>query len=154
MFPTMPVTHRSAPRHRSSVSARRLTTRECRDWLDSHHEGRLAYSTGRGPRSVVVNYAITSHQIMFRLPDYNDIVHYAPGERITLEVEGPQAAMGDFETVTVTGEAQLAGEHAPELAEADFVEQWPAGVSTSVLCLPMTQVEGFEHVGSGMSLVH
>ncbi|MET0695515.1 MAG: pyridoxamine 5'-phosphate oxidase family protein [Propionibacteriaceae bacterium] len=148
----MPVTYRSAPRQRSFASPRRLSSRECRDWLDSHQEGRLAYPTGRGPRSVVVSYAITGHQIMFRLPDYNDIVHYAPGERVTLEVDGVHAPAGDFETVLVTGEAQLAGEHSPELAGTEFVEEWPAGVRTSVLCLPMTKVEGFEHHGAGASL--
>jgi hypothetical protein len=144
----MPVTYRSAPRQRGLVSPRRLSSRECRDWLDSHHEGRLGYPTGRGPRSVVVSYAITEHQIVFRLPDYNDIVHYAPGERVTLEVDGVHDAAGDFETVLVTGEAQLATEHSPEVAGAEFVEEWPAGVRTSVLCLPMTEVEGFEHLGA------
>ncbi len=64
-------------------------------WLTEHHEGRLDYETGRGFRSVVVLYAIADGQILFRLPDYNDIVHYAPGERVTLEVDGAVTPSGD-----------------------------------------------------------
>jgi len=93
----------------------------------------------------VVSYAVAEQQIIFRLPDYNDIVHYAPGERVTLEVEGVRPALGDFEAVSVTGQAELAnGADRAELPEADFEEQWPADVRTSVLRLPMTEVSGFE----------
>jgi nitroimidazol reductase NimA-like FMN-containing flavoprotein (pyridoxamine 5'-phosphate oxidase superfamily) len=124
---------------------RPLSAGECRDWLTSHREGRLAYPTGRGPRSVVVSYAVTERHIMFRLPDYNDIVHYAPGERVTLEVEGVHAPVQAFESVSVTGEAQLApGDDPTMLQEAHFEEQWPAGVCTSVICLPITEMVGFE----------
>jgi hypothetical protein len=136
---------RSTSRQRGFSPSRRLSSGECRDWLVSHREGRLGYLTGRGPRSVVVNYAIADEHIMFRLPDYNDIVHYAPGERVTLEVDGVHAPVGDFETVMVTGEARLAGQHTPAVPESQFEEQWPAGVSTTVICLPMTEVKGFEH---------
>jgi len=123
---------------------RSLSDGECRDWLTSHREGRLAYQTGRGPRSVVVSYAVTERHIMFRLPDYNDIVHYAPGERVTLEVEGVHAPVQAFESVSVTGEAQLAGDDPAVLQEAHFDEQWPAGVCTRVIRLPITEMVGFE----------
>lgn len=139
----MPTVHLSASRHPNSP-ARRLSIVECRDWLASHREGRLAYQTGRGPRSVVVSYAVTDEQIMFRLPDYNDIVHYVPGERVTLEVDGRHAPLGDFETVLVTGEAQLAGQQASVVQQTHFAEHWPVGVAISVICLPMTEIEGFE----------
>lgn len=129
---------------RGARPTRRLSRPECREWLVNHHQGRLGYATGRGPRSVVVNYALAGDQVVFRLPDYNDIVRYAPGERVTLEVEGVHASVGDFETVIVTGQAELAGEPSAE-AEVALDEEWPSGVSTHVLCLPMTQVEGFEH---------
>jgi len=124
---------------------RRLSPRECQDWLASHGEGRLGYPTGRGPRSVVVRYAMTGGNVVFRLPDYNDIVHYAPGEHVTLEVDGPSAPRGEFETVIVRGRAERAHAHQEHVAEAAFDEQWPPGVSTTVIHLPMTEVEGFEH---------
>jgi hypothetical protein len=127
------------------TAPRRLSTGECRDWLVSHREGRLGYQSGRGPRSVVVSYAVTGDQIMFQLPDYNDIVHYAPGEEIILEVDGTLASRGDFETVSVKGTARLAtGQQEQEVDTANFEEHWPTGVSTSVICLPMTDIEGFE----------
>jgi hypothetical protein len=140
----MSITHQARGPQQTSPT-RRLSARECRDWLTSHREGRLGYHTGRGPRSVVVSYAVADEQIMFRLPDYNDIVHYAPGERVTLEVESGRPVVGDFGTVRVTGEATLAPAEMPRtLPGTGFEEQWPAGVSTTVICLPLTEVEGFE----------
>jgi hypothetical protein len=139
----MPAIQRSFSRtHTHPV--RRLSSGECRDWLHSHSEGRLGYQTGRGHRSVVVSYAIAEEQIVMRLPDFNDIVHYAPGERVTLEVDGRHTPVGDFESVLVTGEARLASRLPTTVQQTHFEEQWPAGVATSVICLPMTQVEGFE----------
>jgi hypothetical protein len=140
----MATTQRRAPIQHGTRPVRHLSARECQDWLTSHGEGRLGYPTGRGPRSVVVRYAMTDGDIVFRLPDYNDIVHYAPGEDITLEVDGPSAPRGDFETVIVRGRAERAHAH-QQPVEAAFDEQWPSGVSTTVIRLPMTEVEGFEH---------
>ena len=80
--------------------------------LTEHREGRLDYETGRGFRSVVVLYAIADGQILFRLPDYNDIVHYAPGEQVTLEVDAEVTPSGDCTTVIVTGTAQLMDDRA------------------------------------------
>jgi nitroimidazol reductase NimA-like FMN-containing flavoprotein (pyridoxamine 5'-phosphate oxidase superfamily) len=141
----MATTQRLALREHGPRSVRRLSPRECQDWLTSHGEGRLGYPTGRGPRSVVVRYAMADGNIVFRLPDYNDIVHYAPGEHVTLEVDGPKAPRGDFETVIVRGRAERAREQQEHVEEAAFDEQWPSGVSTTVIRLPMTDVEGFEH---------
>jgi hypothetical protein len=124
--------------------ARRLSTREGRDWLTSHGEGRLAYQTGRGPRSVVVRYALADDHVVFRLPDYNDIVHYAPGERVTLEVEDGDRSTGDLQAVTVTGQAQLETDQtAPAAPETQFEEEWPSGVRTSVIRLPLVEIEGY-----------
>ena len=67
---------------------RRLSPHECKAWLCSHHEGRFGYQSGRGHRSVVVSYAVAGDQILVRLPDYNDIVHYAPGAEVSLDVDG------------------------------------------------------------------
>ena len=86
---------------------RKLSRHECRALLWSHHEGRLGYQSGKGPRSVVVSYAVAEDQILVRLPDYNDIVHYAPGSEVSLDVDGGTPA-AHRETVVVTGKAALA----------------------------------------------
>ncbi len=110
-------------------------------WLAEHHEGRLDYETGRGLRSVVVLYAIADGQILFRLPDYNDIVHYAPGERVTLEVDGEITPSGDTTTVIVTGTARLMEiEQIGVVADAVFEEPWPPEVRTSIIGLPPKDV--------------
>jgi hypothetical protein len=123
---------------------RKLSRHECKAWVCSHHEGRLGYQSGRGPRSVVVSYAVAGDQVLVRLPDYNDIVHYAPGAEVSLDVDGGTPA-AHRETVTVTGTAELAEtDKRPLIDQAAFQEDWPADVRTSVLCLPLNTVEGFE----------
>ena len=112
-----------------------------RAWLRDHREGRLGYQTGRGPRAVVVLYAVADGQILMRLPDYNDIVHYAPGAQVTLEVAGAVTSTGDLGTVTVTGTAQLVGTEQIHIeSDAVFAEPWPAGVTTSIIGLPIEDV--------------
>lgn len=124
--------------------SRRLTRTECNEWLTNHHEGRLRYTSGRGPRSVVVSYSMAQEHIVVRLPDYNDIVHYAPGAEVTLDVDDDQrdTVIGS-ETVSVSGKAALA-DGLPDLHGVEFSESWPEGVGTAVVCLPLTDVRGFE----------
>ena len=122
-------------------SPRRLTSRECRAWLADHHEGRLGYQSGRGPRCVVVSYALAGDQVLVQVPDYNEIAHYAPGAEVAFEVDGRQA--DHRESVRVRGRAALAGP-ASKVDESAFTEHWPAGVCTSVVCLPLSALEGYE----------
>ena len=123
---------------------RRLSSHECKAWLASHHEGRLGYQSGRGPRSVVVSYAVADDKILVRLPDYNEIVRYAPGAEVSLDVEGGTPA-AHREAVTVTGTAELAeNAHRPLIDKAAFEEDWPPDVRTSIICLPINAMEGFE----------
>jgi len=123
---------------------RKLSPHECRAWICSHREGRLGYQSGRGHRSVVVSYAVADDKILVRLPDYNDIVHYAPGAEVSLDVDGGTPA-AHRETVIVTGTAALADSaERPLIDQAAFEEDWPADIRTSVICLPLNTVEGFE----------
>src|SRR5881398_1992537 len=57
---------------------RPLSALECRSWLADHQEGRLDYRTGRGPRSLVVRYAVRADAVLVRVPTYNDLLQYAP----------------------------------------------------------------------------
>jgi hypothetical protein len=92
----------------------------------------------------VVSYSVAGDQILVRLPDYNDIVHYAPGCEVSLDVDGGTPA-AHRETVVVTGRAALAGNgQKPLIDQTAFQEEWPADVPTSVICLPLTAIEGFE----------
>lgn len=123
---------------------RRLSPHECKAWLGSHHEGRLGYRSGKGPRSVVVSYAVAEDQILLRLPAYNNIVQYAPGSEVSLDVDGGTPA-AHRETVVVTGKAALAGNRQePLIDQTAFLEEWPPDVQTSVICVPVTAIEGFE----------
>ena len=120
---------------------------ECRIWLDHHSEGQLGYIGGRGPRSVVVSYAVTDDQILFLVPAYNEITQYVPGKQVTFQVAGESSGPAPqyYDTVNVTGTANpphLA--QAPIVRRTNFVELWPPDVTTSVICLPMAELKGSE----------
>ena len=73
----------------TNVNATRgMSHGECPSWLDHHSEGELGFVGGRGPRSVVVTYAVTDDQILFLVPAYNEVTQYAPGKQVTLQVAG------------------------------------------------------------------
>jgi hypothetical protein len=110
--------------------------------VSSHREGRLGYLSGRGPRSVVVSYAVAGDSIVLELPDYNDAAHYAPGTRVHLDIEGPTVTRRD--AVRVTGTAVLADQTQAADVAAELAHEWPADIRTSVICLPLQEVEGVE----------
>ncbi|GAA3619952.1 hypothetical protein GCM10022236_22760 [Microlunatus ginsengisoli] len=118
-------------------AARRLNSGECRSWLAGHHEGRLDYRTGRGPRSLVVRYAVQADAVLVRVPTYNDLLQYAPGESVTLEVE-ERCAPDTFEIVTVTGTASLVDPGVGALAD-----DWPPELPTDVIRVPIQRIDGF-----------
>ena len=128
----------------SRLPMRRLSASECRAWLSSHDEGRLSYQSGRGPRSVVVLYRLADEGIVMCLPDYHDAAHYAPGAEVRLDVEG--VGPGGRDAVHVMGRAVLAGRapmRAPDDIGADIDDE-ASTVATSIVCLPISQVEGYE----------
>ena len=126
---------------------REMSYNECRTWLDHHSEGQLGYIGGRGPRSVVVSYAVTDDQILFLVPAYNEITQYVPGKHVTFQVAGESSGPAPryYDTISVTGTANLPRpDQAPIVRRTKFVELWPPDVTTSVICLPMAELEGSE----------
>ena len=121
---------------------RRLSAPECRAWVSSHREGRLGYLSGRGPRSVVVTYAVAGDAVVVELPDYNDAAHYAPGAQVQLDVEGSSVARRD--AVRITGRAVLTDRAEVASAGATLPQEWPTGIATSVIALPLDRLEGIE----------
>jgi hypothetical protein len=125
----------------AAAPRRQLTNSECRSWLGGRHEGRLSHQTGRGARSVVVNYAVTDHQLLFRLPEYNEICQYADGRQITMSVCDPSADDTSTEVV-VTGVGYLDDDQGRRAGDGDLAEHWPIGVSTHLMCLDLADVHG------------
>ncbi|MCW2810253.1 MAG: hypothetical protein JWP61_711 [Friedmanniella sp.] len=125
-------------------SGRPLSAPECRSWLEHHREGRLGYHTGRGERAVVVNYAIAGDQAVIRVPEYSEVFRYAVGAPTTLLVEGRGPETGWSEAVTVSGRAEEPPSPDRTLSEVQLDEDWPPGVQTHVLCLPLTSLRGTE----------
>jgi hypothetical protein len=70
-----------------------------------------------------------------------------PGKQVRLQVAGECSGPAPryYDTVSVTGTANLPRvEQASIVRRTNFVEFWPPGVATSVICLPMAELEGSE----------
>jgi nitroimidazol reductase NimA-like FMN-containing flavoprotein (pyridoxamine 5'-phosphate oxidase superfamily) len=132
-----------APTIDPSLPARPLSPRECRDCLLRRHEGRLAYSTGRGPRCVVVNYAVHDDEIVLRVPEFNEICQYAPGCEVCLVIDEMLGGDGEWVEVTASGVASVVDhcEHTSRERD-DLDEVWPSGVTASTLRVPIAELHG------------
>ena len=129
----------------SLAKSRDMSYGESRMLIRHRRQGRLAYLSGRGPRSVVVNYAVTDDQILFLVPSYNEITQYVPGRKVTLLVDEERTAPVSrrYDTVSVKGIANLAGsKQVSTVQRTNFLETWPRGVTTSIIYLPISEVEG------------
>ena len=105
---------------------------ESRARLLRHHEGRLHYQTGRGPRCLAVTYTVAGGYVLLRFPDYNELGRYAPGRPVVLEV--PDAD----HRVQVMGVARVVGPALDALVQqATFPEPAPDGVASRVIGLPI-----------------
>jgi hypothetical protein len=124
------------------ASTRQLTAAECRSWLSTHTEGRLGYLSGRGAQCVVVCYAVApDDKIVLRVPEYNEIGQYAPGEQVTLDVDG-MTPRGDRQTVRVSGRAEVLTNSSVAALDRQGCERWPTGISTSIVAFPLEEVHG------------
>jgi len=103
----------------------------------------MSYQSGRGPRAVVVNYAVEQDCVLVRLPEYNEALQYSLDTETTLAVDEPCTPAGCAATVLVTGTARPCLPRSTALA--CLHEDWPDGVPTTVVRLPLTRLRGTEH---------
>jgi hypothetical protein len=122
----------------------------CRRYLRASSEGRLSYSTGRGPVTLVVPYIVGGlGSLLIPVAPFNEARQYVPGQEVTLEVSGSGDEFVQW-TVRVTGTAGqkvlLTGEGLETPGQpADAPPPVPTldNGELAVLVLPMTHVRGF-----------
>jgi hypothetical protein len=145
-------THTGAsPDERSGIRGRRLTSGECWSWLATRREGRLCFATGRGPRSAIMIYGLTDQQMVFQIPEFSEVLQHSHGRRITFTVESAPPAPRHGHRVTVSGVAYRAdlSDQQDLIDSVDLPEQWPAGITTRVMCLDLVEVEGHVYDAPG-----
>ena len=91
---------------------------------------------------VVVNYAVTDDQIVFRLPEYNEICQYALGRLVTLNVSGTCSNTWLRTEVAVTGIGHFPESDADLPDTVDLAEHWPPGIATHIMCLDLSDIGG------------
>ena len=99
-------------------------------------EGRLSYSSGRGPRSVVVRFAVADGQALIRLPEYHDALGHAAGQTVSLTADPSPLTGAQPDALTVTGTAHVSDGRAGAAVEEALDEHWPIGLTTHLLTLP------------------
>jgi len=121
----------------------------CRRYLRGASEGRLSYSTGRGPVTLVVPYIVGGlGSLLIPVAPFNEARQYVPGQEVTLEVSGSSDEFVQW-IVRVTGTAGqkvlLTGESTQTGGQADARPPVPTldNGELAVLVLPMTHVRGF-----------
>ena len=81
---------------------------------------------------------------MLLIPEFNEIGQYAPGEQVTLEVDGVTGP-GERQTLRVRGRADLRTGRTPAAVAGERGERWPAGVHASVVVLHIDEVQNHAH---------
>lgn len=110
-------------------------------WLATQHEARLGYSSGGGPRRLVVRYAVSAGRLVFRLPEYSSALGYASNQEVTMQVPVRDPGQAGVSHLVVRGIAAVIDEDSGAGAELGLDERWPETLVTRVLALPATQVE-------------
>ncbi len=138
----MPLAHLpSRPRRgRPQPEPRSLTRAECRAWIAGHDEARLRFDTGRGPRSMVVGYAVRADEVLLLLPEYHPATGYLLDAPVVLEVEGA-GDEGTWESVRASGVA-YGGPAGESVSVRPYGASWPSGVATHTVHVPLDRVEG------------
>jgi hypothetical protein len=127
----------------------------CRRYLRTSTEGRLSYSTGRGPVTLVVPYILSGlGSLLIPVAPFNEARQYVPGRQVTLEVSGSSPEF-DHWVVRVTGIASqkliLGTDDAAScrrLAEDGPPVPLLDSGELAVLELPLTHVRGFGTMAS------
>jgi hypothetical protein len=109
-----------------------------RHLLLRRQEGRLSYTSGRGPQTVVVTYTISDDHLVIQVPEYSEIGWYAPGTEVTFTVDGDETHP---DAVQLRRIATTGGCH-QQIADLDpRAEHWPEGIHITVICLPLARSE-------------
>lgn len=122
------------------LSPRRLSEQECWSQLNVHREGRLGYLSGRGPRHVVLAYAVVGDELVVRVPAYNEATQYAGGGAITFDVADRDAGH-EAKRIEVLGRGRLA-EPEDDVPDALPDEHWPADLPRRLLWLQVDSMHG------------
>lgn len=141
MTPTPRPRPSAAPHDSGPADAgHRLSAQECWARLRHHRQGRLSYTSGRGPRHVVLPYAVVDDRVVVRVPAFSEAAGQAAGRSVTFAVV-EQVAPGTTERVEVHGRARTGRPEGPVL-EALPDEHWPADLPSRLVWLHVDDVHG------------
>ena len=144
------MTHGLLPEHTAASTStttpeahgrpRRLSAPECWSRLRRHSEGRLGYLSGRGPRQVVVPYAVWDRTVVLRLPEYHEAARYLTDRPVTFAVV-ERIDRRTAERVEVVARARLFEAEGGVLSALPD-EHWPVDLPNRLVWLEVDEVQG------------
>ena len=121
-----------------------LPARECVDLLTRDSVGRVAFVTPAGPRLVPVTYVSDAVSVTFRTTAYSELATYAPGTRVSFEIDHLDHEGRRGWSVVVHGRCErvLEEEVRRRFLEPSELAPWADGPRPTVLRVEWREITG------------
>jgi transcriptional regulator with XRE-family HTH domain len=128
-----------------------LSRGECRAYLGAEGIGRFVFVNARGPVAVPVNYKMLGDDIVFRTNAWTTLAERAEQQRVSIEVDRIDEALGEGWSVLASGQAHRVTEAAErEQVKALDIRPWAAGERETYIRLAPTAITGRRLRGTGL----
>jgi len=131
----------SASRLWTSGALHELSRQECRELLQSHPVGRVAFVTGEGPVVLPVNFLLVRDAVVFRTSAHGSVGRQIDGRRAAFEVDEIDEFTQSGWSVLVRGTASFV-DSVDDLPEEDRPSSWAQGVRSLFVRIPLEDVTG------------
>ena len=118
-----------------------LDRQECRELLEAHRVGRVAFVTPGGPVVLPVNYVVTEDAIVFRTTPHGEIARQIDGRRAAFEVDETDDFTESGWSVLVQGVATFV-ESARDLPDESRPTAWADGIRSLFVRIRLETVTG------------
>lgn len=121
-----------------------LSSGQCRDLLEAHHIGRIAWQAADGPQIIPVTYVWYAGSVVFRTSPYGILSELIRPTDAALEIDELDLSRHSGWSVLVQGRAQAVAEPADLVAlwASDQLAPWAPGVRNVFIQLDPRQITG------------
>lgn len=131
-----------ATEHWFKARIRDLDGSECVELLQNHTVGRIVFADDRGPTILPVNYSLDGQDLLIATAAYGAIARWAPGKRVSFEVDDVDPSSESGWSVIVRGRAEEAEYLDLPTDPADRPYPWAEGNRNFVLRIRTDTITG------------
>lgn len=119
-----------------------MTASECRELLQNHEVGRLAYDDDHGPMVMPVNYTVDGEDVLIATSAYGSIARSVKGHGVAFEIDGIEPASESGWSVVVRGRAEEAEYLDLPVNPGNRPYPWAEGARTYIVRIRTHSVSG------------